>query len=216
MGSHPLRTAFLRYYLWYFARPARTVRSLLQDGRRVRFAAFAVLIPATGYTVMYVCAWLAGGSPSTFKPWLAIPIAQYFKYDIFIVAPSMFLCWVLASGVIQLVSRLFSGTGSFEDTAVALGFGIGTATWATLAHDLTDAALGLLGIIDMNAYEAALNGPTFWRGLLWTLYSIYFLWFVVLFAKGLRAVHGLNWPRSILLAVMALVVYQGVFLVFNR
>jgi hypothetical protein len=99
---------------------------------------------------------------------------------------------------------------------VALGFGIGVATWASLIHDLTDAVLGALGIIDMKAYEAALNGLTFWRALLWTLYSIYFFWLMVLVAKGFRAGHALSWLKSILLAVIASVVYQGVFLIFNR
>ena len=107
-------------------------------------------------------------------------------------------------------------TGSFEDTAVALGFGIGVATWASLLHDLTDSVLAVLGVIEMKAYEAALNGPTFWRGLLWTLYTIYFFWFIILFAKGIRTGHALNWPSATLLAVVALVVYQGLFLVFNR
>jgi hypothetical protein len=51
----------------------------------------------------------------------------------------------------------------------------------------------------MKAYEAALNGPTFWRGLLWTLYSIYFVWLLVLCAKGLRAGHALSWLKSMLL-----------------
>ena len=91
-----------------------------------------------GYTLMYLLGSLAGGSPSSFNPWLAIPKEQYFKYDIFIVAPGMFLCWVLTSGVVQLLSRLFSGTGTFEDMAAAVGFGIGVATWASLIHDLTE------------------------------------------------------------------------------
>jgi hypothetical protein len=65
--------------------------------------------------------------------------------------------------------------------------GIGVATWASLVHDLTDAVLGVLGTIDMKAFEAALNGPTFWRGPLWTFYYIYFIWLIVLFAKGLHA-----------------------------
>jgi hypothetical protein len=208
--------SFTSYYLAYFPGPGRTFASLMKDSRRVRLAASAVLIPAVGYTVMYLCAWIAGGAPSVLKPWLAIPIEQYFKYDIFIVAPSMFMCWVLASGVIQLLVRLVSSTGSFEDTAAALGFGIGVATWASLIHDLTDAVLSALGIIDMRAYEAALNGPTFWRALLWTLYSIYFIWLTALFTKGVRAAHKLRWMPSVAFGVAALIVYQGVFLVFNR
>jgi hypothetical protein len=65
-------------------RPGRTFTFLLNDDRRVGHAVFAVLVPAVGYTLM-------------------------------------FLCWVLASGVVQLLSRLFSGGGSFEDTAAAGG-----------------------------------------------------------------------------------------------
>ena len=83
-------------------------------------------------------------------------------------------------------------------------------------HDLTDAALGAAGAIDMKAYEAALNGPTFWRALLWTLYSIYFVWFLVLFANGIGLAHKISRWKSALLAVAGFLVYQGVFLVFNR
>ena len=139
---------------------------------------------------------------------MAIPIDQYFKYDIFIVAPSMFLCWVLTAGVIQLLARLVSLTGTFEDTATALGFGIGVATWATLVHDLTDAVLSALGIIDMKAYEAALNARTFWRALLWTLYSVYFIWMIT--------PPRLGWISSVALGLAAFIVYQGIFFVFNR
>jgi hypothetical protein len=216
MKIRPRRKSFLSYYFSYFVRPGRTVAELMHDSGRVRLSVFALLIPAVGYTVMYICAWVAGGAPSSFKPWLAIPIDQYFKYDIFIVAPSMFMCWVLTAGVIQLLSRLVSSTGTFEDTATALGFGIGVATWATLVHDLTDAVLSALGIIDMKAYEAALNAPTFWRALLWTLYSVYFIWMITLFAKGVRAAHRLGWIPSVALGLAAFIVYQGIFFVFNR
>jgi len=126
------------------------------------------------------------------------------------------MCWVLASGIVQLLSRGLSGRGSFEDTAAAVGFGIGIATWSSLVHDLTDAALGAAGVIDMKAYEAALNGPTFWRALLWTLYSIYFVWLLVLFAKGIRLAHTISHWKSAFLALVGFLVYQAVFLVFNR
>ncbi len=83
---------FFSCYLGCFGRPQRTFGFLMKEGLRVRFAVFAVLIPAVGYTLMYLLAWIAGGAPSSFQPWLAIPLEQYFKWDIFIVAPSMFLC----------------------------------------------------------------------------------------------------------------------------
>lgn len=130
--------------------------------------------------------------------------------------PSMFACWVLASGVAQLVSRLFSGSGSFEDTAAVLGFGIGIATWSSLVHDLTDAALGALGVIDMRQYERALNEPTVWCAILWALYSIYLAWFILLFSKGMGAAHKTRRGSSLLMAITAFIIYKCFFLVFNR
>ncbi len=216
METRPLRRTFWSYYRALFLRPSRTFHELLADERRVRFGFLAVLIPALGYTLFYILASRAGGAPSSFTPWLAIPIEDYFFYDIFIVAPSMLLCWIFASGVVQLLAPLFSGTGAFEDTVAVIGFGISIATWSTLIHDLTDALLGAVGIISLREYEAALNAPTIWRTLLLTLFAIYFVWFLFLFTKGIRAAHSLPAWKSFVLAFIALFAYQGVFLIFNR
>jgi hypothetical protein len=111
----------------------------MTDSRRLRFGTLAVLIPAFLYTLFYLMASAAGGAPSTFKPWLAIPSEVYFYYERFIVAPSMIICWILAAAVAQLMSRMFSGEGSFEDNLSLFGFGINIASWSLLVHDLTDA-----------------------------------------------------------------------------
>lgn len=216
MEKSPQKKSFWSYYLGYFYKPSSTIRELLADERRLKFGSFAILIPAVGYTLFYIMASSAGGAPSTFKPWLALPIEDYFFYDIFIVAPSLMLCWIFASGLVQLLSHLFSGRGTFEDTAAVLGFGVSVATWSTMLHDLIDSFLAFIGVIDMRAYEAALNGPTFWRGLLLTLFAIYFVWFLVLFTKGIAAAHTLPKRKAFLLAVVGLAAYQVIFLVFNR
>jgi hypothetical protein len=121
----------------------------------------------------------------------------------------------LAVGVVQLVSPLVASIGSFEDTAVGFGLGIGVATWASLIHDLTDAVLGALGVIDIKEYEAELNGPTFWRALLRILCSIYALWLLTFFTKGIRAVHRGRWVTSAAFGLVALIVNQGVSVIFN-
>ena len=154
--------------------------------------------------------------PSSFTPWLAIPADVYYRYNIFFAAPSMFMSWILAASVVHLLARLFSGAGSFEGTLSVMGFGVSIATWASGIHDFTDAALAALGVINAREYELALNTPTFWRGLLWTLYGIYFIWMTVLFAKGVGASERLRRGPSILLALIGLVVYHGLFAVFNR
>jgi len=95
-------------------------------------------INAILYTLVYIFLTIGGGAPSSFDPWLAVPKDVYYYYNQFWLAPSMFGCWILAAGVAHLLSRLFAGKGSFEDTLSVFGFGITIATFFALLHDLTD------------------------------------------------------------------------------
>jgi len=188
----------------------------MADPRRLYFGFLAVSIPAFLYTLFYFLATEAGGAPSTFKPWLAIPIEDYFAYDRFLVAMSVYFGWILTAGVIQLLSRFFSGKGSFEDNLAAFGFGVGVASLVSLAHDLPDAILGFFGVIDMQAYEAALNSPTIWRTILWIFYSVYLIAIPALFSIGLRVAQRLRIGPAILLGLVGFLIYQLFFLLFNR
>jgi surfactin synthase thioesterase subunit len=199
-----------------FIRPAGTFEHLLQSPKRLQYSFYALLVPAIGYTLFYIMAYNAGGSPSTFKPWLALPIEEYFKYDIILTLPGYYLGWICGAATIFLVARLMNGTGKFIDTLVIIGFGAGVATWSSMLHDLTDAVLSTLGIIDMQEYERLLNEPTFWRYLLLFLYLIYFTWFIALFFIGIKKAYGLNWLKSLVLAIIGLVFYQGMLLIFIR
>ena len=214
--AYPKMRSFGDYYIGILLKPRRTFDALMADSRRIKFGTLAVSIPALLYTFFYFMASAAGGAPSAFKPWLAIPSEVYFQYNRFFVAPSMIMCWILAAAVAQLLSRLFSGKGSFEDNLSVFGFGIGIASWSLLVHDLTDGFLGFIGIISMKEYEAALNSPTIWRTLLWCLFAVYFVWYPLLFSKGIGAAQRIRRGPSIFVGVTAFIVYQFIFLIFNR
>ena len=207
-------TSFPRYYFNVIIRPRRTFDALMSDPRRLRFGMLALAIMAVLYTFVYIFLIFGGGQP--FKPWLAIPDDVYYRYNVFFVAPSMFMAWILAAGVTQLLGHLFSGQGSFEDTLSVLGFGIGIASWSTAIHDLLTSFLGAVHVIDQREYEHILNSPTIWRTLLWIQFAIYLVWFLLLFSKGIGAAQRLRRGPSILLGVIAFVIYQFVFLIFNR
>ena len=116
----------------------------------------------------------------------------------------------------QLLSHLFGGTGSFEDTLSVFGFGITIATLFALLHDLTDSFLGFIGVIDLREYEVALNSPTIWRAILLTLYSIALILLAVLLTKGVGSAQRIKRGPAVLIGLVAFVVYQGIFFVFNR
>lgn len=207
-------TSFPRYYFNVIIRPRRTFDVLVTDPRRLRFGLLALAITAILYTFVYVFLILGGGQP--FKPWLAIPDDVYYRYNVFFAAPSMFLAWILAAGATQLLGHLVAGKGSFEDTLSVLGFGISIASWSTLIHDLLTSFLGGVHIIDQREYEHMLNSPTLWRTILWIQFAIYLVWFLLLFAKGIGAAQRIRRSPAILMAVLAFLVYQLFFFIFNR
>ena len=199
-----------------FYKPKSTFEMIFESKSVLKFGFFGILIPAIGYTLFYVMAYFAGGSPSTFKPWLALPIENYFYYDIFLTLPGYYLSWVGASATVYLLSRLMYGIGKFDNILVVIGLGIGVATWSSMLHDLTDAILSVLGVIDMKEYEQLLNAPTFWRGLLLTLYTIYFFWFLTLFTIGIKVSQKFSLVKSIVIALIGMATFQTILLIFIR
>lgn len=211
-----MKTNFLTLYLQMFYKPKSTFEIVFESDKALKFGFFAILMPIIGYTLFYILALYAGGSPSTFKPWLTIPIEEYFKYDIVLTTPGYYLAWVGAGSTMYFLSRLMKGKSSFDHMLAVVGFGVGVASWSSMLHDLTDAFLSVIGVIEMKEYERLLNEPTFWRGLLWTFYTIYFFWFMTLFTIGIKKAQGFSLFKSILLAFVGLITFQTILLIFIR
>lgn len=190
--------------------------ALAEDDRRLGLGAKALALNAFLYTLVYVFLTIGKGAPSVFTPFLAIPKETYYHYNRFMLAPSMFLAWIAAAGVAQLLSRPLGGKGRFEDNLAVFGFATIVPSLASLLHDLPDSLLGALGLLDLRAYEVTLNSPTVWRGILLTLYGLSILWFLVLYPLGLAAAQRLRPTAAILAGVPAYLAYQGIFVIFNR
>ena len=207
---------FRDYFIGTLLHPRRTFEALLADERRLKFGLYPISVNAILYTFVYIFLWHGRGAPSTLTPWLAIPKDVYYFYNQFMLTPSMFGCWILAAGVAHLLSRVFSGKGSFEDTLSVFGFGVTIATLFALLHDLTDSFLVAIGLLDARWYEVQLNSPTIWRAILLTLYSIALILLYVLLTKGVFASQRIKRIPGILIGFVSFIVYQGAFFIFNR
>lgn len=207
---------FKDYFLGTLLHPDKTFELLMSDNRRLKLGLSAISLNALAYTLVYIFLTMGGGAPSSIAPWLAIPKDVYYFYNRFILAPSMLGCWILAAGVAHLLSHLFSGKGTFEDTLSSFGFGITIATFIALLHDLTDSFLGAIGLLDLRWYEVALNTPTIWRTILLTLYFIALIVLLVLMIKGVRSSQKVKLVPAIFIGAISAIIYQGVFFVFNR
>jgi hypothetical protein len=202
-------------YLRTTYNPTRAFKEVL-SGNYFRAGFVYMLIPTCLYTLMYVMLHLGHGAPSTFTPWLNIPKEQYYFYNQFLAAPSMVLAWFAAAAYVQVVSRAVGGKGTFEETLALLGLSISVAMWTTLLHDLAMSFLSATQIIDARQHEIAMNTPTVWRTILWICFAAYFFAFTVLFYKTVRVAQKTGKIVSFFIGFTGFVLFQGIFLIFNR
>lgn len=120
---------FFKKYLLTIVRPKTAFEQLLSDENYFSLSFFYILIPIAGYTLIYIFLTIGNGAPSVFTPWLNIPKESYYSINRFLLAPSMILCWIVATALIQILSRLFKGVGTFEQTLSVIALSISIAMW---------------------------------------------------------------------------------------
>ena len=209
-------SGFRKTYFGAFVRPVKAFERLLSDNNYFALGFLFIMIPIVAYTMMYIFLTIGHGAPSVFTPWLNIPKDEYYAINRFILAPSMMLCWIAAGGLMQILARAFSGSGSFEQTLAVIALSISIAMWGGLIHDLPLSFLSATGVIDARQHEIDMNSPTIFRTLLWICYSIYFVAFLTLFPLAIKVVHKLSTAKSILIGWTGFICFQLIFLVFNR
>jgi hypothetical protein len=208
--------SFRDYYLGTIFRPRETFDALMADERRNRYGIIAIAITVQLYVLLYLFLSLGETAFSILKPWLTLPAASFHHYNDFFLAPSLFICWILAAGVAQLFSRACSGRGSFEDMLSVLGFGISIASLPALLIDLPESALGAMGIVDVRSVEAALSSQTIWHEAAMLLYGLSITWCVVLFCIGIGAGQRIRRAPAVIVGLFAYFIYQVVLMMFNR
>jgi hypothetical protein len=207
---------FLKNYLQTIYRPKTSFENLVSNEYYFSFGFIYMLFPIVAYSIMYIFLTIGNGAPSVFTPWLNISKDAYYSINRFLLAPSMILCWLTASSIIQILSHFFKGTGTFEQTMSVIALSISIAMWGGLIHDLPMSFLSAIGVINARQHEIDMNSPTIFRTLLWICYSIYFIAFLILFPLAVKVVHKLSLTKSIIIGGIGFIFFQLIFLIFNR
>jgi hypothetical protein len=203
-------------YLRTVLNPRKSFEDLISSENYFSLGFKYILIPIIAYTLMYIFLTIGNGAPSVFTPWLNISREKYYSIDRFLLAPSMILCWITASAIIQILSRLFKGSGTFEQTLAVIALCISISMWGGLIHDLPMSFLSAIRIIDAKQHEIAMNSPTIFRTLLWIFYSVYFIAFLALFPLAVKVTQKLSTLKSIIIGWTGFIIFQLIFLIFNR
>jgi len=208
--------ASLRYYFENtIIRPRRAFSELLSDPRRLKHGFITFLIMVLLYTVGILFIAFSGAEP-TMRPWLAIPSKNYYYWQTLFYAPVFITGWILAAGVVQLLSRLFKGNGTFEDTASLLGFGIAVPTYVTLIPDTIGGFLAFLGIINQKEYTEFITHPGLGQIFSWSLMLIELVWLITLFSVSVEKAQKLPWWKAGIIGTIGYIVYQLFLFIFIR
>lgn len=209
-------SGFRQTYFGAFIKPVKAFESLLSRDNYFALSFLFILIPIVAYTLMYIFLTIGNGAPSVFTPWLKIPKDEYYAINRFLLAPSMILCWIAASGLMQVLSRLSGGKGTYEQVLATIALSISIAMWGGLLHDLPMSFLSATGVIDARQHEIDMNSPTIFRTLLWICYMIYFIAFMTFFPLAIKIAHKLGTVKSIVIGWTGFICFQVIFLIFNR
>jgi hypothetical protein len=171
-------------------------------------------VAAVGYSVVAGVLALARARPMP-DPFLPIGPDVYFRWGALFYAPVIVVAWLLACGVVLLLSRTEQRPDvSRVLAATAAAVGLGTA--ATLLPDLVTSPLRAAGVIDEQAWERSIQQHGGWFVFTWCTLSAYLVVFLVAFPAAVRHGTGLRGWRSVVVGVAAFVVLQGFELVFIR
>lgn len=200
-----MRTAPLETWLVQF----------LQHPHRVRRGLLALLLLGLAYALsIALLAW--GGVAPGMASWLAIPTAEYFRWEPYFTAPVIVLSGILAAAVLHLCARWLGGTGDFEACLALVGPLTFIATLFTLVPD-TLIGFGLvIGWIDPQQWMADIVRPSTTLALIWVYLLLYVAAFLVLFPIIGRMVYALDPWKARWAGWIGFIVYQAVLLVFIR
>lgn len=205
-----LRTV-LAYLFGVIFQPISTFRKLVADRRRLTYAWSVILLISVGYALVDTALWAVGHTPNP-EPFLRIPTEQYYFWLQFMSLALYMTCWILATASMHLLSKVFHGQGSFEDTLAVVGIATASASLATLVPDLITSFLGVTGIVEQKALDQFLWGTAFQ----WLYLGLYTLLFVVLYPLAVRAAQKIQIWQAVLVGVFGVLVYNFCLFLFNR
>jgi hypothetical protein len=196
-------------------RPRSTFMRLNADPKGLQQGAQAILFIGVLYTLTVGGLSLAGAHISA-PPWLAIPAEDYYFWEIFFALPVFLLDWILAAGLIQLLSHGFHGQGSFEKTLAATGFALTMPSFVTWIPETVGTILFLTGTMTQKEWLEIISRPGFWQ-VFATLYQIVAVgWMLLLVPLAVAVVQRIRWWQAILTGIITLGIFMTLMLVFIR
>jgi len=196
-------------------RPQLTFRNLLNDPNRLLQGFGAVLLIGVLYTLTVIGLAVVGAEITT-PAWVSIPASEYYFREIFFAIPVYFMVWILAAGIVQIVSKAFGGQGSFEGTFAVLGLALTLPSFVTWIPETIGTVLMLFGLMSQKEWLDIVARPGFWQVFAAAYQFVAVAWFLLLFPIAVAVAQKIRWWPSAIVGILTVAIAGFVIFIFIR
>ncbi len=197
-NKNPIVRSF-HYFVLSIIHPFKTFK-LLQEEKTFHTGFFLIFLKWT-LCEIYVYYLYTSNQVLFIQPWLNIPAEVFRYYELFYYIPFGILMWILNAGLIQTLSLVLGGKGSFTNTLNIIGILIFTPF---VFIDSIDTAFFVL-----NNGQWAIEFNTFTR-------MIYVIWSALLLSIGLYVIHKLSAYKIVFITILTTVLSTFITIIFIR
>jgi len=187
-------------YMWgIFTHPVKTMTRLLQEEKKVMYGFLFIVLFSSLYTLYVAVLYVVGLEPYYWEPLLRIPLEKWYLWQTFITIPVTISTWIVLAGCIQLLSKPFKGTGSFEDTLAVLALPMVILIPSMLIPDI---------IVDFILPDSIVHSPLFWNVINPLRLVCASAWVVILHIRAVEKAQSLSFARALVVTVMSYIPYM--------
>jgi hypothetical protein len=208
-------TVFWSYFSGAVIKPSSTFSRLLKDSQHLIYGVKAFFLIGVLYTLTVIGLAIVRAE-IVFPAWIAIPAENYYFWEIFFTLPVFLLGWILAAGLVQLLSKIFKGNGTFEGTLAVLGFAMAIPAFVMWIPETIVTVLFLLGIMTQKEWIEISARPGFWRFFAAVYQFVALVWYIVLFSIAVSVTQKLRWWQAVIIGTLVVSIIGFVMIIFIR
>ncbi|MCP2604883.1 YIP1 family protein [Candidatus Aminicenantes bacterium AH-873-B07] len=208
-------TLFWSYFGGVVIKPRSTFNRLLKDPQHLIYGVKAFFLIGVLYTLTVIGLAIVRAE-IVFPAWIAIPAEDYYFWEIFFTLPVFLLGWILAAGLVQLLSKIFKGNGTFEGSLAVLGFAMAIPAFVMWIPETIATILFLLGVMTQKEWIEISARPGFWHFFAASYQFIALAWHIVLFSIAISVTQKLRWRQAIIIGTLVVAIISFMMMIFIR
>ena len=202
-GEIEIMKRFWAYLGGTVIRPRSTFTRLVADPHHLAYGVGAQALIGLLYTLTVIGLAMVKAKIMV-PPWVAIPAESYYFWEIFFAAPVFLAGWILAAGIVQLLSKPFGGTGTFEGTLAVLGFAMTVPAFVTWIPETLGTILMLTGVMTQEQWLAIIAQPGFWQVFAQVYQFVALGWYFLLIPLAVAAAQKARWWGAVVIGLLTL------------